>query len=124
MLDPPQHSLVSCLEVQHREPPNQPLSLNLFFPPITHPLKVIQEWAHLVQPGILLPEAVVVIKVAARGTGTEAEEVEGTARSSPGGQGAVETLNQGNLVLLLMSLLVGMEATKATTTGGMTQPGV
>ena len=78
----------------------------------------------MVHLGILLPEAVVVIKVAARRTGTEAEEVEGTARSSPGGQGAVETLNQGNLVLLLMSLLVGMEATKATTTGGMTQPGV
>ena len=121
LLDPPQHSPVLCLEGTQWVPPYQPLILNLFCPPQTLPLKVIiiQEWAQLVIPGILLPEAVVVFKVAARETGTEAE-VEGNARSSPGDQGGVETLNQCTLVPLMYPL-VGMEATKVTTGGSRTQ---
>ena len=56
----------------------------------------------------LLPLVVVVFKVAARETGTEAE-VEDV--SSLGGQGGVATLNQGNLVLPMYPL-VGMKVTK------------
>ena len=119
LLDPPQHSLVLCLEGPQGVPPYQPLTLNLFYPPQTHPLKVIkiQEWAHLVIPGILLPEAVVVFKVAARETGTMAE-VEGV--TSLGDQGGVATLNQGTLVLPMYPL-VGMEADKEIVRGSGTQ---
>ena len=107
------------LEVQQWIPPNQLLVLNHFFPPLslkTNPLKVILEWAHLVISG-LLPLVVVVFKVAARETGTEAE-VEGV--TSLGGQGGVVTLNQGTLVLPMYPL-VGMEATKETAGGSGTQ---
>ena len=65
----------------------------------------------MVIPGILLPEVVVVFKVAARETGTEAVVV-GTACSTQGGRGEVATPILGNRVLL-MCPLVGMEATFA-----------
>ena len=71
----------------------------------------------MVIPGILLPEAVVVFKVAARETGTMVE-VEGV--TSLGDRGGVATLNQGTLVLPMYPL-VGMEATKEITGDSGTQ---
>ena len=116
LLDPPQLSLVLCLEGPQGVPTYQPLIPNLFYLTQALPSKVIKikEWAQIGTPGILLP-VVLVFKVAAGDLGTEAE-VEGIV-TSLGGQGGVVTLNQGNLVLPMYPL-VGMEATKETAEGG------
>ena len=111
-MDPTQLSPVLRLLGPQGDPPNQPLPFNIFFSPLSLPLKVIkiQEWVQIGTLGILLP-VVVVFKVTARDLGTEAV-VEGTVRPFQGSQGGAVTLNQGNRVLLMYPL-VGMEATQA-----------
>ena len=112
LMDSTQFSPVLRLLGPQGDPPNQPLPFNLFFPPLALPLKVIkiQGWVQIGAPGIL-HLGVVVFQVSARDLGTEAE-VEGTARSSQGGQGEVVTLIQGTRVLPMYPL-GGMEATQA-----------